>query len=65
MGIYIADYDQELLKTFMRIFSTSPLTALLRGYFAYMGIPLSDDEDEDQKAPPAAEEDPYDMILVG
>ncbi|KAJ7497133.1 TPR-like protein [Mycena latifolia] len=59
-------YDVPLLRQFMGLFPSTPLTSLLKAYFLYMNIPLAEDEDgEDESPKPAVEEtgDPFDSIL--
>ena len=43
------DYDFGLLRSFIGLFPESPLTQLLRSYFAYMSIPLTDAEEEEEE----------------
>lgn len=62
--LYPANYDLTIVIQFMKLFPTSPMASLLKGYFTYMGISLFDEEDEDKKQLEAVEEDPFDMILV-
>ncbi|KAF9071064.1 TPR-like protein [Rhodocollybia butyracea] len=56
----IGDYDYALLQEFMELFPSHSLTALLTGYFIYMHIPMSD---EDQDSVVEDSEVGYDMIL--
>ncbi|KAH0589327.1 hypothetical protein H2248_005088 [Termitomyces sp. 'cryptogamus'] len=61
----IAEYDHELVKQFIEIFPSSPVSSLLKGYFLYMNISYSDAENngEDVSIPKSHEEDPFDTIL--
>ncbi|KAF8070280.1 TPR-like protein [Lyophyllum atratum] len=61
----IAGYDHRVVNQFIELFPSSPATSLLKGYFAYMNITISKQEDEDE-APAVVvgmEEDPFDTIL--
>ncbi|KAG6862290.1 hypothetical protein C0995_015987 [Termitomyces sp. Mi166 len=62
---FAAEYDRELVKQFIEIFPSSPVSSLLKGYFLYMNIPLSDAEDDVEDVPVTKleEEDPFDTIL--
>ena len=62
-------YDLSILRRFVTIFPSSPITSLLKGYFQYMDIPLeeetSESEDEGKSKPKMVlEEDPLDLVLV-
>ncbi|OBZ66566.1 Superkiller protein 3 [Grifola frondosa] len=59
---YIEGYDFNILRQYIQLFPSSPLTRLLIGYFGYMSIPLSreDNESPDQDE---NEEDFADMII--
>ncbi|KAG6857271.1 hypothetical protein H0H87_007104 [Tephrocybe sp. NHM501043] len=63
----IAGYDHRLVGQFIELFPSSSTSSLLKGYFAYMDIQLSNEEDrsEDEETPAAKldEEDPFDTIL--
>lgn len=61
-----AEYDREIVKQFVEIFPSSPVSASLKGYFSYMNISLFDVDDnaEDVLLSKPEEEDPFDMILV-
>ncbi|KAG6878535.1 hypothetical protein C0993_004433 [Termitomyces sp. T159_Od127] len=61
----IAEYDREIVRQFIDIFPSSPVSSSLKGYFLYMNISLSDAEDDDEDVPPSKpeDEDPFDMIL--
>ncbi|KAJ7782973.1 TPR-like protein [Mycena metata] len=60
-------YELPLLRQFVDLFPTLPLTSLLKAYFMYMDIPLADvnEEDEDETANPPEEQagDPFDSML--
>lgn len=60
----IEDYDFGLLRQFIGLFPRSPLMKLVRAYFEYMGVPLSEDEDEDVPAPLASDEADYIDIMM-
>ncbi len=47
----------------MALFPSLPLVSMLKGYFVYNGIPLSDDE-EDENAEMADSDTGLDMIFV-
>lgn len=49
------------MKQFMALFPTSPMTLLLGGYFSYIGVPMSD---EDDKPLVALEDDCFDTVVV-
>jgi hypothetical protein len=48
----------------MKLFPSSPLTSLLKGYSIYMGIALSTVEENSEELKEGPEEDALDMILV-
>ncbi|KAJ6593707.1 TPR-like protein [Mycena capillaripes] len=58
-------YDLPLLRQFMDLFPTLPLTSLLTAYFLYMDIPLVEDEDAEETPKPPIEQngDPFDTML--
>jgi hypothetical protein len=56
-----AAYDHALVRQFMALFPTSPMTVLLGGYFSYIGVPMSDEED---KPLVVLEDDSFDTIIV-
>ncbi|KAJ6558576.1 superkiller protein 3 [Mycena vulgaris] len=61
-------YDIPLLRQFVDLFPSLPLTTLLKAYFLYMNIPLAEadeDEDEDEMPTPPVEGmgDPFDTML--
>ena len=61
------DYDFGLLRSFIGLFPESPLTQLLRSYFAYMSIPLTDaEEEEEEQAREDTDEEPdhIDAMMV-
>ena len=60
-------YDFSALCRFISLFPSRPLANLLKGYFAYIGVPLPrEDEDESgRESPPIQqEEDSFDIVLV-
>ncbi|KAJ4000018.1 TPR-like protein [Lentinula boryana] len=59
----IDGYDYALLQEFIALFPSHPLTGLLKGYFIYKQIPISDDA-EDLDTAPQDMDVGYDMILV-
>jgi len=48
----------------MQLFPTAPLTAFLRGYFKYMSLPISEDEQDAGPEPAPDPDDPFDIMLV-
>ncbi|KAL0571344.1 Superkiller protein 3 [Marasmius crinis-equi] len=61
----LADYDLNDLRQFIELFPSQPLTMLLRGYFLYSGIPLDEDDAEEDETANLTYEDRdagYDMI---
>ena len=63
--VAVEDYDFNLLRQFIGLFPRSPLTKLMRAYFEYMGVPLSEDEDGVVPAPLAEDEADYiDIMMV-
>ncbi|KAJ7124904.1 superkiller protein 3 [Mycena epipterygia] len=62
--IDMENYNIPLLRQFMDLFPSLPLTSLLTAYFLYMDIPLVED-DENEAPAPAVEQigDPFDMML--
>ncbi|KAF7375997.1 Antiviral protein [Mycena sanguinolenta] len=58
-------YNLPLLRQFMELFPSLPLTSLLKAYFLYMDIPLVevDDEDDTPSAPVEQTGDPFDTML--
>ncbi|PIL34098.1 hypothetical protein GSI_03809 [Ganoderma sinense ZZ0214-1] len=60
----IEDYDFNLLRQFIGLFPRSPLMKLVRAYFEYMSVPLSEDEDEDVPTPLAEDEADYIDIMM-
>ena len=54
------------MKQFLALFPSSPVAALLKGYFTYFDIPLVSEEEDDQESSDLMEEDedPFDTILV-
>jgi hypothetical protein len=53
-------YNFTNLQKFVTLFPVSALSKMLRGYFNYMSVPISDEDDPD----PDREEDPFDAMLV-
>jgi hypothetical protein len=45
MSIISAAYDYGLMRQFMALFPMSPMALLLGGYFSYIGVPISNEED--------------------
>ncbi|KAK0440394.1 TPR-like protein [Desarmillaria tabescens] len=58
----IDDYEYPLLRQYMALFPSHPLVSMLKGYFIYNGIPLTDDE-EDEDAEIADPDTGLDMIF--
>ncbi|TFK75308.1 TPR-like protein [Pluteus cervinus] len=60
----LGSYDREILGTFVTLFPASPLTVLLRGYCAYLGLPwyIQNEEDESIQLPP--EEVGFELVLT-
>ncbi|KAJ7115490.1 hypothetical protein C8R43DRAFT_902679, partial [Mycena crocata] len=58
------EYNVPLLRQFMDLFPSLPLTSLLRAYFLYMDIPPVEEE-EDETPQPTVEQtgDPFDAML--
>ncbi|KAJ7251764.1 TPR-like protein [Mycena haematopus] len=58
-------YNLPLLRQFMELFPSLPLTSLLTAYFLYMDIPLVVESDEDDTPKPPVEQtgDPFDTML--
>ncbi|KAF8170200.1 superkiller protein 3 SKI3 [Mycena galopus ATCC 62051] len=59
-------YDLPLLRQFIELFPSLPLTSLLKAYFLYMDIPLVevDEEEKDTPNPPVEQSgDPFDTML--
>lgn len=50
----------------MRLLPSIPLTSLVKAYFAYAGIPVSldDEDDEDTEPVTTTDEDAFDAMLV-
>ncbi|KAK0232722.1 TPR-like protein [Armillaria fumosa] len=44
----IDDYEYSLLRQYMALFPSLPLASMLKGYFVYNGIPLGDDEEDEE-----------------
>ncbi|RPD63776.1 TPR-like protein [Lentinus tigrinus ALCF2SS1-6] len=57
----IEDYDFGLLRSFVEVFPESSLAQLIRAYFEYMRIPLSDEEEDEEQAHKDAD-DELDLI---
>ncbi|TFK87083.1 TPR-like protein [Polyporus arcularius HHB13444] len=53
----IEDYDFDLLRSFITLFPDSSLTQLLRAYFGYIGVPLTDEEENEEPTPEDADEE--------
>jgi superkiller protein 3 len=56
-------YEHSLMRQFIMLFPASPMASLLRGYYNYMGVSISEDEDEDDPTG-LPDDDPFDTILV-
>ncbi|GJJ06168.1 hypothetical protein Clacol_000357 [Clathrus columnatus] len=60
MDVYdIDEYDMSVLRRYMKVFPSTHLTQLLRGYFDYMQIPLEEPVEEEGRPP-----DPLDAALA-
>ncbi|KAJ7188466.1 TPR-like protein [Mycena filopes] len=55
-SIGIENYGLPILRQFMNLFPSLPLTTLLKAYFMYMDIPLVETEDDDPDAYPSISE---------
>ena len=62
----VEGYDFDILRQFQTLFPDLPLTALVKGYFAYAGVSRLEGEGEqsDQTPQTDLEDDPLDVILV-
>lgn len=60
---HLDDYGVALLQEFMELFPTHSLTTLLKGYFIYMQIPISEGARDDDNAVEDTDVG-YDMVLV-
>lgn len=60
------DYNFSILRQFVELFPSAALARLIRGYLLYMGLPLTEDEDnlEEPAGSPPENEDPFDLMLV-
>lgn len=63
--------DFDVLRRFVKLFETSPLSQAIRGYFLYNTIAIDDeeeDEDEEKEKEEKRDEledvDPFDIVLV-
>ncbi|TFY67241.1 hypothetical protein EVJ58_g1753 [Rhodofomes roseus] len=62
----IEQYDFAIMRQFVQLFPQAAHTSLIKGYFGYMGIPLTDNEDDEDGSPhPNGDnaEDYVDMII--
>jgi len=44
-------YDFDILRQYQKLFPNQALARLIRTYLAYLGAPLSDDDEEEKEAP--------------
>ncbi|KAJ7668399.1 TPR-like protein [Mycena polygramma] len=56
-------YDLALLRRFMELFPSLPMTSLLRAYFLYMDLPPVDGGDETPESPVEQTGDPFDLMM--
>ncbi|KAG6820878.1 hypothetical protein H0H93_010222 [Arthromyces matolae] len=61
----VSGYDRELVKSYIMMFPSSPISTLLKGYFLYKNIPLSkaQDDSDNESIKETEKEDPFDTIL--
>ncbi|KAI0051258.1 TPR-like protein [Auriscalpium vulgare] len=64
----VEGYGFDYLRQYMRLFPSVALTHLVKAYFTYSGIPLSEDEDgsdngSEPSEPVPDDADPYELIL--
>ncbi|KAH7888376.1 superkiller protein 3 [Phlebopus sp. FC_14] len=64
-GDTIDSYGLGDLRRYIELLHTTPLARLLKGYFSYAGIPLYEDDDEDERRPEPLVQDgePFDAII--
>lgn len=60
----IAAYEHSLIKQFITLFPVSPLASLLKGYYEYIGEPISEDQEDINLPELHSDDDPFDVILV-
>jgi superkiller protein 3 len=58
-----AGYDRDHLREYIRLFPDSPLASMWKGYFAYVEVPLWDDDDKEAPALSPLD-DPVDIVMV-
>ena len=56
-------YDFDILRQYQKLFPDQVLARLIRTYLAYLGVTLSDDEEE-TPTPPASLDDMFSAISV-
>ena len=60
------DYDFGLLRQYIALFPRSPLAKLLHAYFEYIGIVLTEEDEEEAPTPKGDEEVDYiEIMMVG
>uniref|UniRef100_D8QCZ7 Superkiller protein 3 n=1 Tax=Schizophyllum commune (strain H4-8 / FGSC 9210) TaxID=578458 RepID=D8QCZ7_SCHCM len=63
----VEEYEYDTLRQYLRLFPTLPLGSMIKGYLSYFGIPLEEEEEDDEdvkKAPiPGGDEDPFDLVM--
>ena len=59
----LAGYDREHVREYIKLFPSSTLASLLKGYFACMGTLVADDDEEHSLYAPT-DTDPVDTLLV-
>lgn len=62
----VEDHGYDILRQYMRLFRTSSLGYMIRGYMLYSGIPLEEEEEEEANETPAVPSeggDPFDIVM--
>ncbi|KAL1743133.1 hypothetical protein HDZ31DRAFT_83630 [Schizophyllum fasciatum] len=62
----VEECGYDILRQFARLFPDLPLGSMIKGYMLYFGIPLDDEESDDEdveKPSTPAEEDAFDIIM--
>ncbi|KAF9562772.1 TPR-like protein [Agrocybe pediades] len=59
----ISGYDLGRIRKFISLFPQSALSSLFKGYFAYIGSGLADDEEEDKDLFTVGDDDPLDIVI--
>jgi len=59
----IEEYDFEILRQYLELFPDEALARLIKTYLAYLGVPISD-EDEEPATPSATLDDVFKVISV-